>query len=100
MWDRASGSVRQHHLGRFVILSDPTFVGTNGSTAAGKQVPNIPRWRTTLGATYRPTKDWAFTVAGRYQSKIYATLDNTDIIPHVYQAFDPFFVVESGRCIR
>ena len=77
-----------------VILSDPTFVGTNGSTAVGKQVPNIPTWRTTLGATYRPTKDWAFTVASRYQSKIYATLDNSDIIPHVFQAFDPFFVVD------
>jgi iron complex outermembrane receptor protein len=78
-----------------IILSDPTFVGTNGSTAVGKHVPNIPAWRTTLGATYRPTTEWAFTVAGRYQSKIYATLDNTDIIPHVFQAFDPFLVVDT-----
>jgi iron complex outermembrane receptor protein len=78
-----------------VILSDPTFVSTTGTTAVGKQVPNIPTWRSTLGATYRPTDALAFTVAGRYQSKIYATLDNTDIVPHVYQAFDPFFVVDT-----
>jgi iron complex outermembrane receptor protein len=77
-----------------VILSDPTFVGTNGSTAVGKRIPYVPMWRTTLGATYRPTDAWAFTVAGRYQSKIYATLDNTDFIENVYQAFDPFFVVD------
>jgi iron complex outermembrane receptor protein len=34
-------------------------------------------------------------VVGRYQSKIYATLDNTDNVANVYQAFDPFFVVDT-----
>ena len=42
------------------ILCDPTFVGTpipggGATTAVGKHVPNVPEWRTTLGATYRPT---------------------------------------------
>lgn len=78
-----------------VILSDPTFVSATGTTAVGKQVPNVPTWRSTLGATYRPTDAWAFTVASRYQSKIYSTLDNTDVVPHVFQAFDPFFVVDT-----
>jgi iron complex outermembrane receptor protein len=77
------------------ILSDPTFVGTNGSTAVGKRVPYIPRWRTTVGFTYRPDDHWALTVAGRYQSKIYATLDNTDYVANVYQSFNPFFVVDA-----
>jgi iron complex outermembrane recepter protein len=36
------------------IISDPTFVGTNGSTATGKQVPYVPKWRATLGATRTP----------------------------------------------
>jgi iron complex outermembrane receptor protein len=78
-----------------VILSDPTFVGTNGSTAVGKHVPNVPAWRTTVGATYRPDDVWALTLAGRYQSKIYATLDNIDNVQNVYQAFDPFLVVDT-----
>jgi iron complex outermembrane receptor protein len=77
-----------------VILSDPTFVGTGGSTATGKQVPYVPRWRVTSGFTYRPTDAWAFTLAGRYQSKIYGTLDNTDCVANVYQSFNPFFVVD------
>jgi iron complex outermembrane receptor protein len=77
-----------------VILSDPTFVGTNGSTAVGKHVPYVPAWRSTLGATYHPSNAWALTIAGRYQSKIYATLDNIDTVSNVYQAFDPFFVVD------
>jgi iron complex outermembrane receptor protein len=78
-----------------VILSDPTFVGTNGSTADGKRVPNVPLWRSTVGATYRPNENWAWTVAGRYQSKTYATLDNTDYVQNVFQSFDPFFVVDT-----
>jgi iron complex outermembrane recepter protein len=77
------------------ILSDPTFVSTiGGTTADGKRVPNVPEWRSTFGVTYRPNDSWAYTVAARYTGKQYATLDNTDIIPHVYQAFDPFFVVD------
>ena len=77
-----------------VILSDPTFVGTNGSTAVGKRAPYVPRWRTTTGFTYRPNEAWSFTAAARYQSKIYATLDNTDYVSNVYQSFNPFFVVD------
>jgi iron complex outermembrane receptor protein len=77
-----------------VITSDPTFVGTNGSTAVGKHVPYVPTWRTTLGATYHISDPLSLTIAGRYQSKIFATLDNTDTVPNVYGAFDPFFVVD------
>jgi iron complex outermembrane recepter protein len=77
------------------ILSDPTFVSTiGGTTAVGKQVPNVPEWRSTLGVTYRPDNNWAYTVAARYTGKQYATLDNTDTTQHVYQAFDPFLVVD------
>jgi iron complex outermembrane receptor protein len=80
------------------IISDPTFVPTPGfpnSTAVGRRVPNVPEWRATLGATYRPTEQWAFTLAGRWQSKTFATLDNIDTNPNVYQAFDPFVVVDA-----
>jgi iron complex outermembrane receptor protein len=79
------------------ILSDPTFVptaGVFGSSAIGRRVPNVPEWRSTLGATYRPTDQWAFTVAGRWQSKTFSTIDNIDTNPNVYQAFDPFVVVD------
>jgi iron complex outermembrane receptor protein len=80
------------------IISDPTFVPTVGipsSAAVGRRVPNVPEWRTTLGTTYRPTDQWAFTVAGRWQSKTFSTLDNIDTNPNVYQAFDPFVVVDA-----
>jgi iron complex outermembrane receptor protein len=77
------------------ILSDPTFVSTvGGTTADGKRVPNVPDWRATLGATYRPNESWAFTMAARYSGKQYSTLDNTDTISHVFGAFDDYIVVD------
>jgi iron complex outermembrane receptor protein len=77
------------------ILSDATFISTiGGTTADGKRVPNVPDWRATLGATYRPNESWAYTVAARYSGKQYSTLDNTDVVSHVFGAFDDYFVVD------
>ena len=78
-----------------VIVSDPNFIGTNGSTAVGKRAPYVPAWRSTLGGTYHFNESLDWTVVGRYQSKIYATLDNIDYVSNVYQAFDPFLVVDT-----
>ena len=82
------------------ILSDPTWAGTNPltgqpDTVVGKHVPYVPDWRAKAGFTYRPTTEWAWTVAARYSGKQYSTLDNTDIIPRVYGAFDSYIVVDT-----
>ena len=82
------------------ILSDPTFVSTTGTTAVGKHVPNIPAWRATLGATYRPNDCWAFTAAMRYSSKQYSTLDNTDTVRNVFQSFDPLHRGRPARAVQ
>ncbi|MBR1220025.1 TonB-dependent receptor [Bradyrhizobium sp. U87765 SZCCT0131] len=81
------------------IVSDPTWAGTNPltnlpDTVVGKRVPYVPDWRAKFGATYRPNEQWAYTIAARYSGKQYSTLDNTDIVPHVYGAFDNTFVVD------
>jgi iron complex outermembrane receptor protein len=81
------------------ILADANWNGTNPltglpDTVVGKRVPFVPDWRAKFGVTYRPNDSWAYTVAARYSGKQYSTLDNTDIIPHVYGAFDNFFVVD------
>ena len=82
------------------ILSDPTWAGTNPltglpDTVVGKRVPYVPDWRARAGLTYRWADHWAFTFAGRYSGKQYSTLDNTDIIPHVYGAFDRYLVFDT-----
>jgi iron complex outermembrane receptor protein len=81
------------------ILSDPSWAGidplTNQpTTVVGKRVPFVPDWRSKFGVTYRPNESWAYTVAARYSGKQFSTLDNTDRIPHVFGAFDNFFVVD------
>jgi iron complex outermembrane receptor protein len=81
------------------ILSDPTWAGTNPltglpDTVVGKRVPYVPDWRVKFGVTYRPNDNWAFTVAARYSGKQYSTLDNTDIVSHVYGAFDDYVVAD------
>jgi iron complex outermembrane receptor protein len=82
------------------ILSDPTWAGTNPlthlpDTVVGNRVPYVPDWRTKFGFTYRPNESWVWTVAARYSGKQYSTLDNTDIVSHVYGAFDNYFVVDT-----
>ncbi len=82
------------------IVSDPTWAGTNPltgkpDTVVGNRVPYVPDWRVKFGFTYRPTDAWAWTTAARYSGKQYSTLDNTDIVPHVYGAFDKYIVVDT-----
>jgi iron complex outermembrane recepter protein len=81
------------------ILADPTWSGKNPLTnqpdaVVGNRVPYVPDWRAKFGVTYRPNDQWAWTVAARYSGKQYSTLDNTDVVPHVYGAFDNYFVVD------
>jgi iron complex outermembrane receptor protein len=71
------------------IVSDPGFPAANG-----KRIPNIPAWRVTSGVTYRPDDLWSLTAAMRYASKQYSTLDNTDTVANVFQAFDSYVVVD------
>lgn len=84
------------------VISDSKWA-PSGSTnydnwalsVAGKRVPNVPDWRATMEATYRPDDHWAFTVAARYQGQMWTTLANNDIAHGVYQSFDRFFVVDT-----
>jgi iron complex outermembrane receptor protein len=66
-----------------------------GSVSLGRRTPYVPDWRTTFTATYRPNESWAYTVAGRYQSKLWATIDNTDYNSATYQGFQGFFVADT-----
>ena len=75
------------------ILSDPGWAAA--TTVVGKRVPYVPDWRAKLGFTYRPNDSWAWTVAARYSGKQFSTMDNTDLIPSVYGAFDNYFVVDT-----
>ncbi|MCC3245553.1 TonB-dependent receptor [Methylocystis sp. WRRC1] len=84
------------------IISNPTWAPNPANfefpwctSVAGKTVPNVPDWRGTLALTYRPDDHWAFTLAARYQGRMWRTMANNDRAYGIYQSFDPFFVVDT-----
>ena len=55
---------------RTLALSGRASATAAPGTAIGKQVPNVPAWRTTFVATYKPNATWTATLGGRYSSKV------------------------------
>ena len=68
--------------------------------AIGKQLPNIPKWRSTATAMYRPNDRFTSTLAARYSSKLYTTLDNVDVRYNTYQGFSEWFVMDTKANYR
>ena len=77
-----------------MILSNPGFVTPSNSPSVGMWVPYVPQWRDTAQVTYQANERLAMSLAGRYQGKMYSTLDNTAYVSGVQAAFDPFFVMD------
>jgi iron complex outermembrane receptor protein len=87
---------------------DATTLATSGRASAtapadaaiGKQLPNIPKWRATFIATYRPIERMSLALGGRYSDKLYTTLDNADVNPNTYQGFAAWFVADAKASYR
>ena len=86
-----------------VTLVDPKTLAMSGRASAnaapgaaiGKQLPNIPKFRSTATAMYRPNERLTYTLAARYSSKLYTTLDNVDVRYNTYQGFSDWFVMDT-----
>lgn len=63
-------------------------------TTVGKMLPSVPRWKAVAVATWRPTDQISLTMAGRYASRMYGSLDNSDVIGNTYQGFYKYLVVD------
>ena len=68
--------------------------------AVGKFIPQLPKWRASAAATYRPDDDWSFTLGARYSDRSFGTIDNSDPYSHTYQGFDGYFVVDARAQYR
>jgi iron complex outermembrane receptor protein len=77
------------------IVSDPAF-----AAAEGKDIPQVPRRRATLVATYHAGERAAFTLAGRYSSRSFGTIDNSDVVAHTYQGFEGYLVLDARATFR
>ncbi|MEO5937854.1 MAG: TonB-dependent receptor [Sphingomonas sp.] len=62
--------------------------------AVGKRIPSVPEWKATAVATWRPVDGVALTAAGRYASRMYGSLDNSDVVGNTYQGFHKYLVVD------
>jgi iron complex outermembrane receptor protein len=72
------------------ILEDAGF-----PNAIGKRTPQVPKWRASLVATYRPDDAWALTLAARYADRSFGTIDNSDIVSDTYQGFGGYLVLDA-----
>lgn len=79
------------------IRSNPGFRNAAGvlTDVRGMNTPNIPHLKISGTATYRHDDHLSGSVGARYSSRVWATVDNTDINPHTYQGFEQFFVVDT-----
>jgi iron complex outermembrane receptor protein len=85
---------------RTLALSGRASATAPAGTAVGKQVPNVPELRATFVTTYKPTLKWAVSLAGRYSSKVYSTLDNSDVNFNTYTGFGEWFVMDAHANYR
>ena len=72
------------------IEKDAAFAG-----AVGKRLPQLPRWRGAVVATYSPTARLDLTLAARYSDRSFATIDNSDHYANTFQGFGAFFVIDA-----
>jgi iron complex outermembrane receptor protein len=69
-------------------------------SAAGKRLPQLPRWRGAAVATYSPTPKLDLTLAARYSDRAFGTIDNSDGHADTYQGFGAFFVLDAHARYR
>jgi len=82
-------------LGASLTYADSKTVANAAFPASvGKWQPRVPRWRSTLWASYKPDAHWAFTVAARYSGRQYSNLDNSDVNAFAYFGASKYFTVD------
>ena len=73
-----------------IISSDAQY-----ALATGKEVPRIPKWRSTLLAVYHQNEDLTYSVGARYAGHTHSTIANSDVSTDSYGAISPYLVLDS-----
>ncbi|HET6969829.1 MAG TPA: TonB-dependent receptor, partial [Phenylobacterium sp.] len=68
--------------------------------AVGKRLPQLPRWRGSVVATYSAIPRLDLTLAARYADRAFGTIDNADPYANTYQGFGAWFVVDAHARYR
>jgi len=93
--------VPRFDLSGSVTFADPKIASDPGFPAAvGKLIPQVPRRKATLVATWRPSERLSITGAARYSSRLFGTINNADVVGHTYQGFEGYFVADARARYR
>lgn len=93
-WDRHDVIARVDLSGSVTYADAETRRDAVLPAAQGKLLPQVPHWKATLVGTWRPIHGLALTAAGRYSSRQYGTIDNSDIVGNTYTGFYKYLVVD------
>jgi iron complex outermembrane receptor protein len=100
-FDRSGLFVPGLDLSGSLTLADPKTVRDPAFPAAeGKDLPQVPRRRATFLATWHESERASLTLAARYASRSFGTIDNSDPVTHSFQGFEKYFVVDARADFR
>lgn len=68
--------------------------------AVGKRLPQLPRLRGAVVATYAATPRLDLTLAARYSDRAFGTIDNSDTYANTYQGFGAWFTADARASYR
>jgi iron complex outermembrane receptor protein len=73
-----------------------SIIGKNDKFPAsvGKWQPRVPRWRSSVVATWRPSDCWSYTFGVRYSGRQFSQLDNSDVNGFAYTGVSRFVVAD------
>ncbi len=92
--------VGDQHLGPvdlsgWLTYVDARIVKDAGFAAAvGKDLPQLPKLRGAVTATWSPQARWDIALSGRYSDRSFGTINNVDPRADTYQGFSAFFVAD------
>jgi len=99
--DQYDALISNLELSGSVTFSDSRILADHAFAAAvGKNLPQLPRWRADLLATYRLDDRWSFSLGGRYSDRSYGTIDNSDPISQTYQGFGGYLVADARAKLK
>ena len=82
-------------------LVDPRIASNPALPAAdGKDLPQVPRHRATAVLTYHAGERATFSLGGRYASRSFGTIDNSDPVTFTYQGFGHYLVLDARATFR
>ncbi|HYG47023.1 MAG TPA: TonB-dependent receptor [Allosphingosinicella sp.] len=86
--------------GSFTLVRPKVVEDVAFPAAQGKDIPQVPRRRATLVLTWHESEKTSLTLAGRYASRSFGTIDNSDFIAHTYQGFEGYLVADARANFR